>query len=324
MDRIKQTTTTTGTGAYALSSAFSGHRSISDLFGGVSSYVLPYMVTDDTDWEVGYGTYDGDTPGNLARTVIIASSNSNAAVNWSAGSKTLMVAVLSTITPAAGARSYGGITAPTATDDETQGFRPGSFWVDANTTPAHVYICSSSAEAAAVWVRLDKADRWQENADATNLFYQPAGFNSTALGSERPQAGALVQLNRASDYAQRFGTISGGIGTEGTTPSDLDLATAFIAAASIRGSLTVRDISTGDAGAWSIDVAFRSNGTTVTLLGSPTATLIARDAALASASVAISASGGNLRITVTGVSAASLRWAFAGLINEIIEATGGF
>jgi len=43
-------------------------------------------------------------------------------------------------------------TAPTASDDTTQGFVVGSVWVDTSTAPDTVYICSSAVPGAATWV----------------------------------------------------------------------------------------------------------------------------------------------------------------------------
>jgi hypothetical protein len=86
-DRIQETTSTTGTGTYTLAGAKSGFQSFAVVGDGNTTY---YAITDGTDYEVGLGTYtlSGTT---LARTTIIESSNSNAAVNWSAGSKDIFV-----------------------------------------------------------------------------------------------------------------------------------------------------------------------------------------------------------------------------------------
>jgi len=86
-DRIQETTSTTGTGTYTLAGAKSGFQSFAVVGDGNTTY---YACTDGTDYEVGIGTYtlSGTT---LARTTIIESSNSNAAVNWGAGSKDIFV-----------------------------------------------------------------------------------------------------------------------------------------------------------------------------------------------------------------------------------------
>ncbi len=88
-DRIKDTTATTGTGAYTLAnSPPAGFVTFATggLFNLDTTY---YAVTDGTNWETGIGTYSTSGP-SLHRTQIISSTNSNSAVNWSAGTKTIV------------------------------------------------------------------------------------------------------------------------------------------------------------------------------------------------------------------------------------------
>lgn len=88
-DRVQQTTATTGTGTYTLSaSAADGFVAISSRYADGAE--VPYCCTDDTDFEVGVGTYtaSGNT---LSRDTILASSNSGAAVSWGSGDKKLFV-----------------------------------------------------------------------------------------------------------------------------------------------------------------------------------------------------------------------------------------
>jgi hypothetical protein len=86
-DRVQETTTTTGTGTYTLSGAKDGFQSFAAVGDGNTTY---YACTDGTDYEVGIGTYTASGT-TLARTTIIESSNSDAAVNWGAGSKDIFV-----------------------------------------------------------------------------------------------------------------------------------------------------------------------------------------------------------------------------------------
>ena len=85
-DRVKETTTTTGTGALTLGGAVTGFETFTaNLSDGDTTY---YCCTDNTDFEVGLGTFTASGT-TLARTTILASSNSGSAVNWSAGTRTV-------------------------------------------------------------------------------------------------------------------------------------------------------------------------------------------------------------------------------------------
>lgn len=82
-DRVKETSTTTGTGTFTLAGASTGFQSFSVIGNGNSTY---YTITDGTDWEVGIGTYTSSGT-TLSRDTILESSNSGNAVNWGAGPK---------------------------------------------------------------------------------------------------------------------------------------------------------------------------------------------------------------------------------------------
>jgi len=84
-DRIKETTSTTGTGTYTLAGAVTGFEAFSEIGDGNTTY---YCCTDGTDFEVGVGTYTASGT-TLARTTILQSSNSDAAVNWTAGTRNI-------------------------------------------------------------------------------------------------------------------------------------------------------------------------------------------------------------------------------------------
>ena len=86
-DRVRETTNTTGTGTYTLAGAVGGFESFASVGNGNTTY---YVCTDDTDFEVGIGTYTASGT-TLARTTILESSNSDNAVDWGAGSKDIFV-----------------------------------------------------------------------------------------------------------------------------------------------------------------------------------------------------------------------------------------
>ena len=87
-DRVKETTTTTGTGTYTLAGAVAGFETFTaNLDNSDTTY---YCCTDNTDFEIGIGTFTSSGT-TLARTTILASSNSNSAVNWSSGTRTIFM-----------------------------------------------------------------------------------------------------------------------------------------------------------------------------------------------------------------------------------------
>jgi hypothetical protein len=127
-DRILETSTTTGTGAFALAAAVTGYRRFS---------AIPSIATNDTvyysifavdgngnpsgDWETGLGTYSAAN--ELTRTTPSASTNGGAAVNFGAGTKYVMA------TPTAAA--VAGFHRPTeslviAASDETTALTTGT------------------------------------------------------------------------------------------------------------------------------------------------------------------------------------------------------
>jgi hypothetical protein len=85
-DRVRETSTTTGTGTLTLDGAVTGFRTFGSAIGdGNTCY---YTITLGADWEVGLGTVG---TGTLARTTVLKSSNSNSAVNFGAGTKDVFV-----------------------------------------------------------------------------------------------------------------------------------------------------------------------------------------------------------------------------------------
>lgn len=84
VNRVWETTLTTGTGPYALAGAVPGHRRFADaLSGGTELY---YVCADQAQWEIGWGTVTPGAVPTLSRNVI-QSSNANALVAWGAGTR---------------------------------------------------------------------------------------------------------------------------------------------------------------------------------------------------------------------------------------------
>ena len=86
-DRVKETTTSTGTGTINLAGAETGFETF--VAGVGNSNTCYYCIAHQSanEFEVGLGTVTDATPDTLARTTVISSSNSDSAVNFSAGTK---------------------------------------------------------------------------------------------------------------------------------------------------------------------------------------------------------------------------------------------
>lgn len=89
-DRVRETTLTTGVGLLTLAGAMSDYQSFAAAIGDQNSCYYCVTLPDGDEWEVGIGTVTvlGNT---LSRDTVLSSSNSGAAVNFSAGTKEVFV-----------------------------------------------------------------------------------------------------------------------------------------------------------------------------------------------------------------------------------------
>jgi len=85
-DRVRETTTTTGTGAVSLGGAVSGFETFAAGIGNSNTVYYAIVHRTAAEFEVGLGTLDGDSS-DLTRTTPISSSNSDSAVDFASGTK---------------------------------------------------------------------------------------------------------------------------------------------------------------------------------------------------------------------------------------------
>jgi hypothetical protein len=86
-DRVKETSTSTGTGTIDLAGAATGFETfVAGIATGNTTY---YTIFNQgtTEWEVGLGTVTDATPDTLSRDTVISSSNGDAAVTFTSGTK---------------------------------------------------------------------------------------------------------------------------------------------------------------------------------------------------------------------------------------------
>ncbi len=93
-DRVKESSTSSGTGNITLGGAFPGYQTFNAaIASGSTVYYTIHNLTSgfDTEWEVGVGTFT--SPATLVRNTVLSSSNSGSAVNFTAGASGLEVFV---------------------------------------------------------------------------------------------------------------------------------------------------------------------------------------------------------------------------------------
>jgi hypothetical protein len=84
-DRVKETSSTTGTGDFTLAGAVTDFESFNSGVGTGNTTYYAIVNPGQDEWEVGLGTLSAST--TLQRTTIISSSNSDAAVTFTSGTK---------------------------------------------------------------------------------------------------------------------------------------------------------------------------------------------------------------------------------------------
>ena len=89
-DRVKETTATTGTGTLTLAGALTGFQSFSSALSNGDTTYYAIFESSTGEWEVGLGTFTASGT-TLARTTVLASSNSGSAVNLTAGSAEVFI-----------------------------------------------------------------------------------------------------------------------------------------------------------------------------------------------------------------------------------------
>ena len=133
-DRVKETSTTTGTGTLSLAGAVSGFQTF--VAGIGNSNVTYYAIVNDsgTEFEIGIGTVTDASPDTLSRTTILESSNSDSAVDFSSGTKTVFCTL-----PASKAVFEDDNNDVTLPDDLTLGSDSAvlKFGADSDTTLTH-------------------------------------------------------------------------------------------------------------------------------------------------------------------------------------------
>lgn len=110
-DRIKETSTTTGTGNVTVSGAIAGFKTFASRYAAGEALYYSIEAVDGSvvptgEWEVGLGKYSAAN--TLTRITVLSSSNADALVNFAAGTKHVSV----TMTALQGASIRERVTSP--------------------------------------------------------------------------------------------------------------------------------------------------------------------------------------------------------------------
>ena len=120
-DRVKETSTTTGTGTISLAGAEAGYETFVAGIGTTNTTYYAIELNSASEFEVGIGTVTDATPDTLSRDTVISSSNGDALVNFSAGTKNVFCTLPAkrAMSPSMTATDYLVTHATTLSQDQT-------------------------------------------------------------------------------------------------------------------------------------------------------------------------------------------------------------
>jgi hypothetical protein len=119
-DRVKETSTSTGTGTINLAGAETGFETFVSGVGTTNNTF--YCISHDgtNEFEVGIGTVTDATPDTLSRDTIISSSNSDNLVDFTAGTKTVFCTYPAKRAPSASMTATTYVTTHSSTISDVQ------------------------------------------------------------------------------------------------------------------------------------------------------------------------------------------------------------
>lgn len=202
-DRVLESTSTTGTGTFALGGALTGYRAFNSAF---SNGDVVYYTADNGqgEWEVGYGTVG---TGTLSRDTVLTSSNAGSKVNFSAGAKRVFNDI-----PAEGFATYALYPAagiPVST---------GSAWTTSKTAPSGDIVGTTDTQTLSGKTITGTKETVYTITDGAGFEIDPAngGIQTITLGASRTPAATnfaagqsvTLMVNDGSSYTITWSTVN--------------------------------------------------------------------------------------------------------------------
>jgi hypothetical protein len=241
--RVKQTSTSSGTGTLNLDgAAAASYENFSDQFstGDLVGYAIAHSSADE--WEEGIGTVTTGSPWTLARTTVLKSSNANAAVNFSSGGLDVFCNVPTgfALGPVSLPVARQNVTSTSETDTSLLTV-PANTWGDGEVLEIiEAYDSLNNSGASITWTR-------KIYAGATSATLLSAG-TVTASATRRSHE-TSIRLIRSAGNIYYYGgrapwgsTISGSIGFLGMSavPALLDNKTLLVSGADFAAAITIK------------------------------------------------------------------------------------
>ena len=283
-DRVKETSTTTGTGAFTLAGAVTGFETFSAGIGGDNTTYYCIFLTGTAEFEVGFGTLNSGAS-TLTRTNIISSSNSDAAVNFSAGTKEVFCTVPGAKIGLPNPEEYGSSSAPkiitvkvgtkTAAHPYSGQGSSYAYFLDGLESPALRLAGTDSSYK--YYYRFDQSDssnsshplRFYLEADKTTAYTTGVTTNGTAgssgaytqiaVDSETPNI-LYYQCSSHSLMGNHTTSIGNKINSNLSTMGDLTVGTLFKMPDNTSAKILVADGTSYQESAVSGDATIASGG----------------------------------------------------------------
>ena len=252
-DRVRETTTSTGTGAITLGGAVAGFVSFSSVLSTNDTTYYVIVSSTATDWEVGVGTYSSNT---LTRTTVLDSSNSNALVNFTVGTKAVFIA------QPAGRAVYSDGTSIVSSDGKSVLTTAGGTGVTSYAVGDTLYYAAgtvlsklSIGTAGQVMTSTGTAPQW---STLSGIAVTTISFGSTGLTPNSPTGGAVT-------VAGTLGTANGGTNLTSFTSGGAVYATSTSVLTT--GTLPTTAGGTGLSSYTAGDLPYYATGTALSKLG---------------------------------------------------------